>query len=377
MKPTRTLWIQCLPILACIGSAPLLAAPSSRIQQTVRDWRERQTKYDAAIWAVSGQSMVAKGYMTTFPGIPPDSGEVPPEDRLSEKQVRLVLDLAKNKVRKETRREIFDPSGPKFYPAFDVELYDGQETQLFRPRVENTSSDMHPDKYWTDLEIETEFYQQVFFQYYEYPLLFAHGIFPSREEPLRPARMRRLIDEMLFVEHGVAGPAEAPYLVLRTRPLSDDVDDFYEVWTDPNHQSAVVRWAWIRGGQEQIVIEVQNDSAVPAMPESWTAARYGIDRVVFQWDRLRVDEFTPSPSIDQGVFHIDPTPGMIVRDGTTRRHYRAAQPGQHEISVEQLMAEDMAQPVSTRAWLIVVASVALIVLLCWRLGRTPRRPVGA
>jgi hypothetical protein len=279
-------------------------------------------------------------------------GDIPPEDYTFTQKITLSLDFEKNWVRKEIEEERLWLEDGKFYPVYEVRLYDGKDFQEYKPAKKNRIGGQPPQPYQVELDLQTERYSQFTFENSEYPLFFAHGVFPSGNATISPKLLRIPRDPGWFSYHGHAPSKDRECVILRTRAHSNGA--YSEYWIDPSQESGVVRWILYSKEHPTAAIDTSyRKTQAGWIPDKWTWVQFDPTGNTRLTNRYELVNFEPNAVLQKRDFHVERTPGMIVNDVTKDRVYQVGQPGQPDIDIAMLRAAEKPSSQRSRwAWRI-------------------------
>ncbi len=348
-------------------SMEIVATAQDNVQRIVEDWQRRQEKMSIVKYVYEGDCVVPKGSMTGHAMLGEDvKGEVPPEDYRYKRQFVLLLDFERNRVRREVREErLWLPDG-RFYPAFNVHLFDGTSFQHYMPAKENWPGGRPPHRYQVELDLQTDRYSAFVIENIDFPIFFAHGIFPSRTASISPALLRIPLERDWFGYHGEAPTRDGQCTVLRTQAFHSG--SFGEYWVDPTRESAVIRYVAHSKGRPTHTADISHRNTEHGwMPEKWTLSRFDSKGGLERTETCEIKLFEPNATVEASDFHMDRIPGMLVSDVAANKSYRVGEPGKPDVDVAVLLAQDQsgANPWGWRA-IVFGASLGLaIMILGW------------
>lgn len=334
-------WLIGIALLSLPDNATLSAGSTEpTLEKILADWWHRR-HLSRVKYVVEGEILYPKG----SPSERFSRGEqVPPDDLRCPVKQTYHLDFQGNRLRKEWRYEVYVPRVRDFTPRMAVFLYDGSLGQMYTPRRENTSRGSVPDKYAYELALLDDDGTADILEWSDYPVLLAHGILDRKQSLIRPECIRPPLDrDMLrFYGNGVLKGRE--HAVLRSAPLSNRGDDFYEVWVDVGRDSAITRWVAYLDGKEVSRLNISYGEGKHGwMPESWEQTHY-VDEDLAELRTCRVIEFAADPRFERTLFQVEPMPGVIVYDQRSKAAYRKGAPGEANTSIDDERAQGEVLP---------------------------------
>jgi hypothetical protein len=356
-------------------STKTVFAAQDKLQAVLDDWTRRQQMMVGVRFVYEGDYLVSKGSLTGHPAFDEGvQGEIPPEDYTYKRRVVLLLDFERNRVRKEIREERPWGGDGRFYPVFQVQLYDGNSFQEYSPAPENRIGGRPPDRFQVELQLQTDHYSGFVLENSDFPLLFAHGSFPSNKAGISPKLLRTPIESGWYRFHGEASIEDQPCTILRTQTTESGA--FADYWIDTGKQSAVARWIAYSKGKPTITVDISHQRAGESwVPKTWELSQIDSTGKLLHTTAYQLKELDANPKFDTNDFHMDRVPGMIVNDAATGRVYRVANSGEQDVDVQVLLAQE--QEAGGRVHWAIVLLIALMLisgvgLVYWHRQKRPR-----
>ena len=110
----------------------------------------------------------------------------------------------------------------------------------------------------------------------DYPILFAHGLFPLSGR-FDPHRLKDVsVEQLAFQSLGSAVVNGNRCVVLRASPVKGQSDSYDEFWIDPNRESSVVRWfRYVNQGKVFARLDIESvETSDGWLPRSWSTCFY-------------------------------------------------------------------------------------------------------
>lgn len=359
-------------LIGVLAAAPCVMAQATdpRLQQILDDWQKRQQRTHNVRYVVRGDGVWSKGAWPTQPGKPPGP-ERPPRDIVVQLGVVLLLDFDRNRLRLETDEERYDEATDKLYPQRMVRVADGSEAKMFFPREKNTHPQEGMRATSADVWFEKGYRGGDTLNIRYWPLLYAHGSIPSQGEHPGPGKLRILPDPELLYVHGQAVSRDRPVWVLRTHAVKTARASFDEFWVDKERESAVVRYALVRGDVPvyEALIDYQ-ETTRGWMPLRWTFTQRGRSGQTTFLERLHAEELLLDQPLAEADFEIEIRPGMLVdeyivekpKTGTipagppARKRFRAGEDGSLQaVSADQAVDQPAPPAPASRLWWLLLA----------------------
>ncbi|MGC1276228.1 MAG: hypothetical protein WBC44_21195 [Planctomycetaceae bacterium] len=276
----------CSLILAASASlltSGLIAADDAVLDQVARDWTKRQQIADAVRYEVVGTEMRPRGVFNNLKleaGVTDPDEDLPSEDRFSSYNILLTVyfDKDKNWMRVERERDILN-HGPEFITEYIIDVSNGEEFQRYipldrNPRIAELKQAGKRMQFELTAMNSTSAYI-VLREYTERPLYWAHGLIPM---PGPMDQLRRPVDLTGWQVAGGAVHEGRECVILRT-PTRFDGALYSELWVDLFRNSAIVRFADVREGEETLMFLVAYQQTPHGwLPESWTVEQRASSR---------------------------------------------------------------------------------------------------
>ncbi len=287
------------------------------LEKIVADWKARQDRMQSVRYHVTGDFILPKGQGRGDNG-EPLGADIPPHDVSSPEDWIVLLDFRTNRHRIENRWQGYNAKRNVFSPHEFITAFDGKEVRAADPREANTSANSQPSPNAPDVTITTGNLQKTGLSTDLTPLFLGHGVvFAGGASPLWAGHLKTQPDLDEFSVGGEAVQEGRKCVVLRTEPTHTGNGPLnYEMWVDPERESAVVHYAIVVDGKDSSAFDIDYQQT----PQGWLPANWkhvlhdgskqgGILNMV----RMRVAEFTADPPVADADFHIEARPGMRVR----------------------------------------------------------------
>lgn len=297
-------------------SVPLVAtaAADDLIKQIVTQWETRQQRVSAVRYSAVGLATSPSGSRNTSntpPGV-----QHPPVDLSYEVRRDWIIDFANGSIRRQSQNQAYRHRDQKLYPRFDVLLFDGVSTKLYRPRSENVAA--KPGSFWVDLVLNEELpNQSALFAADDLPVYFAHGIVFYGQD-LRNGLRHPINGGAFYVfdELAQASPSGGRTVVLRTRQAPGDTTERVDEFTvDVSHSSAITKWTMYgNGGRLLSSINIDYASTQDGpLPKHWQLTMYRGASVGYSvvYDIVDYEIDPPTKAAD---FSMKTKPGMVVNE---------------------------------------------------------------
>ncbi|MCI0739716.1 MAG: hypothetical protein L0Y72_11785 [Gemmataceae bacterium] len=330
-------------MLAMLG--PLVAQqpqqPRELLDQIFSDWSARQKGARSIGYTLKGQGVVPKGTYAGHPALPArlKHQQVPEHDHVYEIELRWLLDLENNRIRRELSESVFNIDLASFVPAKGVYVYNGSASKRYFPKEFNKNPTGGEDVPEVGIAKNAN---TVPCDPVDYPVFLSHGIVSLNAFSTSPGPDRLVIpidrDAFTFVDRGRIGERECA--VLRYRPEKKSTR-YEEFWVDTRANSAVLRVDVYEREKLELRVEVEyrKDGDVP---NRWAVTSFkGAKGEVCLTESLSVIEFVRNPKVSSEDFDIELKPGMVIRQGDAQakrtgfslKNYRLAPDGQTLIEI--------------------------------------------
>ncbi len=314
-----------LAYLAVVGCLLLVAQPvraqgaDEQIKKVFADWEKRRAAIPRIRYTVVGQSIIPKGSLTDDLGHP-FSPPVPPQDIPQRQDSTFLLDLPKNRFRLELVGQAYYMDKKELAPRAFTTVFDSQTYATEIPREANTSTVAPRQPSEPDVVINRDYarYQPLMTvnSYWLAPLLLAHGLLPRY---LDPADFRTLHDSDDFTVQGQHLYGGRQCLVLRNFPehTGGTQTSFDEYWIDTGRDSAIVRQLAYVNDKLRLDCEITYQQTPQGwLPLRWTGTTVRNGDQVINVTRLRVQEFSIDPPVEDAAFRPEIKPGMNILETT-------------------------------------------------------------
>jgi hypothetical protein len=287
-------------------------AADPRLERIFAEWRKRQEATKSAFYRVAGTRVIAKGSFLDPRGRP--LSDTPPRDIKSNIHRTFLLDFATNRFRLEVTEEDYDSNTDKLYPKNITWAYDGTHIKLFRPRDKNTHPVTGVRQSDPEIGVGSGYLDNAPIASIHWPFFVGHGIVPTRDEGIRPGRLKVLPEMDLMYIHGQTVHRGKTCLVLRTSPGAHDVFD--EWWVDLASGGSVVRQLVYAKGKAQWEADIEYQKTSHGwLPHRWsfTERNFNSGNVMYV-ERLAVREVRLDQPLNDSDFTIEEKPGMRITE---------------------------------------------------------------
>jgi hypothetical protein len=256
------------------GVACASGAGDDVVEKMKRDFDARYKRFGRVRYQLEGTGSTTKGTVSALMAY---KDPMPAADTSWPEQVLWVVDFANARFRKEARGYIFHLEKGVLANCGQFEVFDGKRQATFDPRELNTSLVKTPGPMQPDVYLQNQTNTRGFFLYCDYPILFAHGIVPSRSGQVNLLALRDDDRWNWFVHTGDATIDGRTCAILRYRNPNDPGTVFDEYWVDLEKTSAVIRWksyySESSSPTQQLEVDYQR-SDHGWLPDRWTATAY-------------------------------------------------------------------------------------------------------
>lgn len=354
-------------ILEIVGLTPALSDGKisdkgmQLLDATVLDWQGRREVAKQISYSLEVHTVVPAGHYTRVLDL---GCEMPSNTYEFRQSVDLLVDFQEGWSKRRSVGETFlflmESECGRFIPQHSVELFDGENYQNFQPKEGNTSSDWVPAKYDPELRNRGSQTHAMFFQPKDYPVFFAHGLVPSGGLMIGPEVYRSEIDPTIFDEVSEVEEKGRRYVVLSTVPLFAGGKGEYEMWVDPDRESAVIKWTTYVSSRITLTMDIRHEQMKRGwFPASWTIATFDApEHPVLE--EVRVKELEFEEGFERQQFRVIPKPGMIVYDATKNLRFVASENGELGVELGEFLSEE---PKEGRYWAILYANMIFIVIV--------------
>jgi hypothetical protein len=323
----------------CVAVDPHITKGSEIVDKIVQDWQRRQ-ELRGFRYLIAGTRRTPKGSLA-----PSGADPLPPADVVNDEKIAYFVDLERNRTRVERDSASYDLTLGRFARSFSVFLFDGRQSQTFRPRDRNPDlfDEAQKGGQWRpDLELESS--NAPTLGRTDLAVLLAHGMVPlpgQKGNVLSPTQtLRRTLAPEMFSEYGQALRDGQACIVLRSQPdRSGRKPSFRELWVDVGNGSTVVRYVRYIGDSEEFQIDMWYEEGES---RGYPLTRYTYMEAVapgklLATREMSVVDYEPEPAFADSLFYVTPQPGYNVYDWRVNRKYRVGLPGQPDRDLVELM----------------------------------------
>ncbi len=299
----------------CLSMAALpMQAKAQVVEQVIKDWQKKAERTESVRYQLEGKVTFTKGhYSRTFSDLLPAAVPVPLEDYTDKTKINWHIDLNKNWFRKEIGKPMFYTGKLVFYPRYEVACFDGTDCVRYTPRKENTSAAFTPSAKDPDVTFLPNRQGAFNFLPEDYPILFAHGIVPY--EPITLENLRASIKPSALCYVDKEKKDGRLYHVFKTPARGMGGKFVYEIWVDPERESAISLWKEWRIGVLSATLSVEYIERKGVwLPKEWKYSSYDEGGQLGRYHHQVVKETVLNPVLKQADFRIEIKRGMIVSD---------------------------------------------------------------
>lgn len=318
-------------VLLVLGLSARSGAGDIR-EDILNGWRARHANHQAAEYRTHGTVLAARGSCvkngSRDDDAPPGTvGPLPPEDYRYDTRAVVTLDLKAGRARREVDRQTYYLSRLCFIPDWHWDLFDGKNFQFFQPREKNKSPYYEISSLQPDLELFGTKTTRTFFTRLDFPLLFAHGVIPTRHHPASPAHLAPPQDMEEFSAKGKGMVDDRECVILETRGDGPESEYACQYWIDVARDSAVARVSWLVGSRVVSRLDITySETSGGWCPKEWIwkeVAPEGGETP--EWEKVSCDAVVFDSQLSDDLFRVEPTAGMVIRD-----HNADREPGENE-----------------------------------------------
>lgn len=322
----------------------------------LNEWRASQGRVDNVAYRLEGETLIPARALR----LPESNERHPAEDRLSPFSVELVLDFKGSRARRVARGSIFNLTTKDFVPDRFMELYDGALYRTVQLLDEMRDAGAEIDEWTPELYLAGPTLGHRFFRRLEWPLLFHHGIVPSDGS----VRLTPVLDPAFFSIDGWIEHEGRPCAIVACSSPTLDRNSRLQLTVDPTRGCGIVRASISFGGVESFRVDIEHAERAGAWsPKRWTETSFFLDQAheVDRIDNVELVDVAVNRSLDDELFAVTPTPGMVVSDRASGEEYVQPDVGGKRQTVRQAMLEKEIAG-SPRRW-VGFAVIALMMFL--------------
>jgi hypothetical protein len=324
------------------------------------DWRERHVAMRTVRCVVTGSSTAFKGSLSNgraLQMVTGLTGEFPTDDRRTVISRTYLIDRPAGFHRKEEDRDVFHGNHGKFYRQYQVNLFDGEKLQTWRPKGRTDWRDIPRPELETELHLDPLKDLPSFYLASDAPFFLAHAWFLEVAAQqygivLKPSPADR--QEFTIGKPGVLDGKEVQ--VVYVDPPAGGGDTRLELWVDAGMDSAIRRCVELRAGspvrQTNLrYTEVNGRYQISA----WDWVSFGANGAPNSAEEMEVVEYQQNGDLEPSYFRIEPTPGMVVFDGSTGEHYLVESPNGSRVSAVEAVEASRGKRIPWMPWAAVAA----------------------
>lgn len=358
---------------------------SDVLNQVRADWRKRREEVHSVRYTLGGTQTFLKETLALpdDPDLPPDANTgagLPEEDYTHDLRILWRLDFQKSRIWKEEHTERFILPLLTFAPRYSVAVAAGGEFRVFEPREMNTSTQHTPSRIQPDLNIfSKEGFVSFHFTPADYPVFFAHGLYPVVN--LDPASLPGLtLEKQELHWKGWAMISGRRYALVQVAVRHERFPDLVvheDLAVDLERHSAVGRWERSINGSRQFRVDIeQTQYATSWFPDSWSTVNFrtqGNAHRANRLQRLKVEKMELNPLLGEQDFELPLVAEMLVDNTMENRRYRVSADGRQFVSLDRgaKPARDKGVSVWEMATIVAFIAVVIVATLRWRASRAP------
>jgi len=227
-----------------------------------------------------------------------------------------ILDPQRNRFRIEHRSDLFRTDKRKWYPDWDDIVLDGQNIKHHQAGITATRKEWAEQQ--PEFHIHPKNYQ--FFEIFDCPIFLSLGVRPAYGTE-SDSTMKRPLHSDTYKLHGQGTIDGRKCDILRTVPQQPRVRTD-EYWVDLERDAAILRWRQFRNPEG--IVDIECDIDYQKTPHGWNPAKFrtvcfGSNGKLVQENTVTVSAFSMNEELDEGLFRLEPKPGMYVIDEAKRR----------------------------------------------------------
>ncbi len=306
-------------------------------------WKERPV--DAVYYSLEGKRTVLQG---DFPGIvleAPAGVERavlidPPADVDYAVAFEIVLDFKGGRLRMDERAKDYHLDERIFRKCREIHLFDGESYQRYSPRADNESLLLEKYRFATELHINLDPNSSALFHQRHYAplaIFLSLGILPGDDGQFpEPSRLVPRVDRDAFQLVDERSREEEKCTVV-AMPFGD-AGNSYEYWVSQERPGKIVRCDSKRGDTIRWRLDLWYDGKELARTVRW---KLNTEQELELVDDFRVKKLLVDPPLDNVVFHIEPTVGMVYNDHKLDERFLIEREGEPARDVKTIYAEEM------------------------------------
>ncbi len=283
------------------------------LQAAVDSWRTLQSQSATVALDWEGESTVLKHSRRDLQGNP-----IPAADHSFAHSVKYEIDFNGRRLRREASRELFDLSEKTFRREWLIDLYDGNTFQQFLPPLNESSSVSNSRNGPTGKLIQRgKTRTAAFIRAIDTPLFWSHGLLPI--EDVEPETLTTKPTPKQFVYEGEQLLDGERVHVVRYAN-SDQVGRYEKYWLSEGNAWLPVRRSryWQVNETSRLTVEYATDKQGHPVPKQWKLVTFDTGRPneqrVTGIDSCRMKTYETDVEWNDRMFHVEPLPGMVVKD---------------------------------------------------------------
>jgi hypothetical protein len=338
--PRRKALLAVAALVATFGegaASRVFADPSHESAESLAHWSERRRVYKSIEYDLAGLVTVPARF---YKDIVHPGEALPPTTITYRRRLKITLDFVNGRARRYEKGMIWQLDQRRFIPYCQIDLFDGHRFQTVRPRAENSSADWQPPRYDAELIEQGERSGGRFFTEIDLPILFAHGLVATANNPLVPDRL--LVppnrgDRSLLSQFAQVRREGSSLLVLKSKPPASAPKNHDEIGLDLERGGAVIGWSTFVGGKQTASIAIKHKQTARGwFPDGWTM----VSTPESAGPQSKVDEIQSAAvtfdlPLDDTTFQAKATAGMIVYRVPENRRYVAGRDNAGDVPLDE------------------------------------------
>jgi hypothetical protein len=309
---SRTLFVgQIVALTALLCSQSIAQEPDARtaqLQQIIADWKARKASVKTAHYQLVGTVTIRKHSM--------EFGTLPERDHRYTYEHDLLFDFEKHRIRVDRLRQIFDENVRILTPQRKITTFDGTNCRTFLPtdpaaKITSIPGDT-PGEFMDNGDNPALF----MFDAGDYPIFFAHGLFPLNNGAIDHRGLDTLDIEVLAAAalNGEATVEEENRVVLQTA-LGN-----WEFVVDPKRDNVVTRWEQYDddGILIGLDIEYSTNESGQVLPYKWKKTWFRAGAVANEVEVV-ASKVETNFAVDDAQFEIRLRPGARAINAEGKR----------------------------------------------------------
>jgi hypothetical protein len=277
------------------GAAQQEKEKEALVKKCMEDWEQRRTRFESVRYVLSG---------TCDKKDLPAGSKVHP---LRPIRFSVLFDLKKGRIRVEQYKSGLAATGDRYIARNMIFVFDGKAVQ---GNMDRQACELAPLD--SDITIAKGSLHLIPLESELWPLLCAHGIVPTVNQPARLDRLQRRHSPDEFQVRGRVQHLERDCLVVRTNPAATSPALTDEFWIDTRKESAISRHIYFNGTNPWKRLDTLFQEVAGAwLPKSWVHS-HTVDGQLIEVTRLTVENLRTNPPVADSDFTLPIPSGSIV-----------------------------------------------------------------